>query len=256
MNIVLPINVAALRVSPSTSQTGKTALYDFGNIGTSPLSSGGDLIAAEQFRYAEKELNREPGIHLHWSVPKAYTRGAQANSDGSVGFPMLPNRWLVTRIFQYDGTPPKGVPQTNVTSWILESDAHVDPTNKNLLNNTVTTMPWMDDQTDLYGLGYHFVAQQIVLNGSWTEPNLGAGSVSYLGEYLQAPLAYGQTFTAYYRHSTNVFGMFDDLIDLFGNSNALEQNCTFSVSYSVVGWVTPLASVVAVQTLAQAVKFY
>ena len=243
MRIVVPIHVAALRVSPSTNATAKTALYDFSALGTTPLSSGGDLIAANRFAHAEDMLNREPGVHLHWSVPDAYTRGAQRNEDGVLEFPTLPNRWLVTRFFQNlnDHT-------TNVASWILEADAHAqDPA---ALGASPVTIPWMDAGDDLYGMQYHYVGRRIPLTSPWTEPgSTVADGIAYLGESLQAPLAYGPTFTAYYRQCRNLFGLYDDLGDLFPSANQLENACHFTVSYSVVGWVSPQSSDAAAEAL-------
>ena len=252
MNIIAPLNVAALRVSPSTAETVKPALYDFSVLGTSPLSSGGKLIAADQLLTVEVDVNREPGIHLHWSVPKAYTRGVQSNLDGSITFPGLPNRWLVTRFLTQDGT-------TSTAMWLLEADAHAALATS--LTGAVTTMPWMDDSTDLSGLTCHYVGRRVLLTTSpatsWSETAVTPpAGVAYLGSLLQAPLAYGETFTAYYRHARNLFGMYDDLTDVFPDPNQLEANCQFSASYSVLGWVTPQANDAAVAVLTQAVAAY
>ena len=250
MTIIVPIHVAALRVSPSGPEQVKTALYDFSRLGSSPLSSGGGLIAADRFLHAEQSLNREPGIHLHWSLPRAYTRGEQRRADGSLTFPALPNRWLVTRFFQnlHDGI-------TDVASWILEADAHAGDAAS--LNGADVTMPWMTSPDDLTGLGFHYVGRRIRLTGSWTEPGSSAGpGVAYLGAWLQAPLAYGPTFTAYYRNCRNLFGLYDDLSDLFPDANRLETGCRFTVSYSVVGWVSPGSRDVAGCVLREALQAY
>src|SRR3989440_7305068 len=145
MNIIIPIQVAALRVSPSSEQNAKTALYDFSALGQSPLSSGGNLIAADRFLEAELPLNREPGIHLHWSLPRAYTQGIQNNADGSLSFPGMPNRWLITRFFKNINTG-----ATSMALWILEADAH--SADQGSLNNAPTTLPWMDSADDLFGI--------------------------------------------------------------------------------------------------------
>lgn len=246
MNIIVPINVAALRVSPSTAQTAKTALYDFSAVGESPLSVGGNLIAAERFLRSEERLNRQPGIHLHWSLPKAYTQGAQSNADGKVHFPALPNRWLIARFFKnVNGAE-------DVSLWILESDAHA--AEQDAVSGSPTTLPWMD-AAGLCELGFHYAGRRIPL-GSWREPGSPASTVSYLGGLLTAPLAYGETFTAYYQHSRNLFGIYDDLADLFPNPNQLELDCRFSVSYSIAGWTSPRTNDVATSVLASAVEAY
>ena len=232
MTIVVPIHVAALRVSPSGSERVKTALYDFSVLGRSPLSSGGHLIAADRFLHAEDSLSREPGIHLHWSLPRAYTRGEQRNTDGALIFPSLPNRWLVTRFFRdLNGGA------TSIASWILEADAHA--ADAGTLGSAGVTMPWMNATDDLYGLGFHYIGRRIPLTDSWREPGAPVPGVSYLGPLLQAPLAYGPTFTAYYRQCRNLFGLYDDLTDVIPDASRLEAGCRFVASYSVTGWVSP-----------------
>ena len=65
----------------------------------------------------------QPGIHLHWALPDALTRGRQkrpANSQEAFEapeFPLIPNRWMVQRISRK--------PQANeisVRAWVVESD--------------------------------------------------------------------------------------------------------------------------------------
>ena len=67
-------------------------------------------------------------------------------------------------------------------------------------------MPWMDVGTDLYGLTFHYAGRRIPLTGPWTEPgSTPPAGVAYLNAYFQAPLAYGESFTAYTQHCRNLF---------------------------------------------------
>src|SRR5438128_7437205 len=100
MDIIVPIHLEALRVSPSSGQTAKTALYDFTLLGSQPGSAMGDLIASNHFQTAMTKLAVEPGIHIHWSLPRAYTRGVQDETTGQVRYPVVPNRWLVIRYLE------------------------------------------------------------------------------------------------------------------------------------------------------------
>jgi len=247
MKIVVPIHVAALRISPSTQQTAKTALYDFSALGQFPLSQGAGLLAADRLLQTEDLLSREPGIHLHWSLPKVYTQGTQSNTDGGITFPALPNRWLITRFYRNANGA------SNIAMWILEADAHAEPLSSELASQTA--LPWKDSSS-LYDLRFHYAGRRIPL-GVWKEPGkAGREDVSYLSGRLVAPLAYGPTFTAYYPHCRNLFGIYDDLGDLFANRNELELDCKFSVSYSIVGWASPLPNDIVNSVLGQAVEAY
>ncbi|MER7169408.1 hypothetical protein ABT336_25535 [Micromonospora sp. NPDC000207] len=64
----------------------------------------------------------QAGVHLHWALPDALTRGRQRPDQpaGTVRFPAVPNRWLVRR--GETGTLP-------ARSWVVESDyLHPDGT--------------------------------------------------------------------------------------------------------------------------------
>ncbi|HYW12785.1 MAG TPA: hypothetical protein VE871_12545, partial [Longimicrobium sp.] len=38
------------------------------------------------------------GVHLHWKLPAALSRGRGAADGSSVTFPYTPNRWIVVRL--------------------------------------------------------------------------------------------------------------------------------------------------------------
>jgi hypothetical protein len=259
MSIIVPIHIEALRVSPSTAERAKTALYDFSLLGQRPASAMGNLIAANRFQSAEVRLAQEPGVHLHWSLPKAYTHGVQNEVTGAVEYPVLPNRWLVIRLFK-DNT--KTSNNTRIRLWLLESDAH---SNLDTVIKSSTLIPWMNDARDLQGIQPNFMGRKIDLDANWTEAALagtlrradaGAGAVSYLGEMFQAPFGYGETFTAYYQNCGNILGLWDQFDDYFQNRNQLEINTDFTASYSVMGWVNTMAADLCNVTLVKAVSDY
>ena len=243
---IVPIHVEALRVSPSNIEKNKTSVYDFSVIGQHPTSGLGNLIAANRFHDAVTDL--EPGVHLHWSLPRAYTHGVQNRSNGAVEFPALPNRWLVIRYLK-DNAKNK----TQLRLWILESDAHGDETQ---IGNSRTMIPWMDDAGDVQGIEPNFIGRKIDFGGSWSEPNPSAAGLKYLGGRFQAPFGYGETFTAYYQNCANALGLYDDFSDYFANPNQLEINSDFTASYAVIGWVSPLAADECHIVLAQALADY
>ena len=266
MNIIVPINVEVLRVSPSPAnpdpQMVKLALYDFSQAGVHALAGAGSLVAANNFEHAQELVNNKPGLHVHWSIPRAYTHGLQDNTTGALGFPNLPNRWVVLRFFQNRNQQENsacikdpGNFSPSLQIWILESDAHVAPNTPGFEHST--NIPWMNDPQNLSDVAYRTAGQKITLSGIWTEPaGAGGGGVAYLGPMLQAPMAYGETFTAYYQHCGNIFGIYDDLSDLFQSANCLEMAADFSVSYAVMGWVSPLANDTCSEILSRAVTAF
>lgn len=242
MNIIVPIHVEALRVSPSNQQIFTQAIYDFSELNNTGISTQSEALnPAYRIGHTSEPLGS--GIHLHWSLPKTYTRGIQ-QANGSILFPHLPNRWLITRFLKKDGDT-----TNHIKMWILEGDAHdSDPTN---LNGSKTQIPWMQDVDDLTGLKTHSAGRTIVLTDKWTEP--GGVPSAYLGKLLQAPFAYGTSFTAFYQNCGNIFGLYDDLKPAIQD---YENNCHFTASYSVIGWVSEQAEDICYQELQAALKDY
>jgi hypothetical protein len=237
IKFIVPIDLEALRVAPSSVEKAKTSVYDFSALGQHPTSGLGNLIAANRFQDAEMSLNQNPGVNLHWTLPRAYTHGMQNQKTGTVEFPMMPNRWLVIRFFKDNQ---KQTNNTRIRIWILESDAHSG--NSGEVGDSQTTIPWMNNAADLQGIEPNFIGKKIDFTGSWTEPGAGGGGVSYLGGQFQAPFGYGETFTAYYQNCDNILGLNDDFSDYFPHLNGLEDNSNFTASYAVMGWVSSPAA--------------
>ncbi|HCA94494.1 MAG TPA: hypothetical protein DEP38_07455, partial [Cyanobacteria bacterium UBA9226] len=64
--------------------------------------------------FQNQNLYLKAGIHLHWALPDALTKGVQVreeNNPTKTVFPSVPNRWLITR------TSSSGKRQ-----WVVESD--------------------------------------------------------------------------------------------------------------------------------------
>lgn len=60
--------------------------------------------------FQNQNLYLERGVHLHWAMPDALSRGRKVSDK--TDFPTLPNRWLVSRIRN----------QIIETQWVVESD--------------------------------------------------------------------------------------------------------------------------------------
>jgi hypothetical protein len=111
-NLLVPIHIDALLVgtdSPSQNFQWSNLAPDFGQFAKdSPdYLFGSDLIAPFQ----ERSQLLEPGLHLHFRLPNAFTH----TNDQNLNFPRIPNRWLVQR---YSGTE-----ELDYQAWIIKSDA-------------------------------------------------------------------------------------------------------------------------------------
>lgn len=132
MNLVVPVNLQALRVTPNDASL-ITKRGDF---------FGGPTVSFEQLPWRDANYTEhagrvskanvsdnvnnpftggvtqqlDAGVHLHWALPDALTRSVQ-QPDGTLVFPPAPNRWLVTRILQRAGQA-----QPQARQWIVESD--------------------------------------------------------------------------------------------------------------------------------------
>ncbi|WP_299628404.1 hypothetical protein [uncultured Tateyamaria sp.] len=247
MNIIVPIHVEALRVTTNTAQQSKTALYQFDKLGKVATSADSGMIAAENFATSQTYLRNQPGIHLHWSIPRAYTKGLQDQETGALKYPVVPNRWIVIRTLK--NNKPGSLPATDTHMWVLESDAHSLDDGEKTLEKSVA--PWMDNAGALQGLQGNVLGRKLDATNGWHEPNgqmhtlaakVGDGNHGYLGKLFQAPYGSGETFTAYMPSSGNILGIYDKLDDYFQNLPNWTVDADLSVSYTVMGWVNDISS--------------
>src|ERR1700747_841260 len=85
--------------------------------------------------FEDRGLQLKAGVHLHWALPDALTRGFQPRSGGvgnaserSIIFPLVPNRWLVTRTDASGG---------GKRQWVVESD-YLHPPGQNGLQSPIS----------------------------------------------------------------------------------------------------------------------
>ncbi|MEU0504500.1 hypothetical protein [Nocardia sp. NPDC005998] len=188
------------------------------------------------------------GVHLHWTLPRGLRHGIQDQMTGELTFPLVPNRWLLTR---FSGTNPR-----KAKSWVIESDCphsiwsedakngghdlaystdHVigeatrtawaasrDPYRNNASPTTVAL------GTYRVPIGMAFDAQAA---GSWKE----RAATDPL--FLTAIGAGNPYFPSYTPHNSNIFSFIDDLADV---------PAADTLGYHVVGWYSnPSADVLA-----------
>lgn len=176
----------------------------------------------------EKAKPLEPGIHLHFILPDAFTHSEDGND-----YPAVPNRYVVTRIWQEGGA---GLLKTKC--FVVESDfASIDKAYEKSITIPCFTDP--DDRKKWRYLGRCYPAGRISeMEGS--------------GEYLDKLTAIGAgdaMFAAYYPNCRSVFGFYDDLSDLSESDSA-------DFTYFVMGYFSdpgndPLSGVTTAGELEQ-----
>ena len=167
-------------------------------------------------------LRGEPppvGVHLHWKLPAALSRGQGAADGSSVQFPLTPNRWIVVRL----ASAPDGVTAPRLTAWIIQSD-YLGADGSSVFANPFTSTSGAVDKTML--------GRQVPIEQWQGEPG---GKL-----FLRATGLADVTFTAYQPGLTNVYAFSDD-------TSALPENTR--LTYLVAGWFSdPSADPLATST--------
>ncbi|MEG3125127.1 hypothetical protein [Sphingomonas sp. GB1N7] len=172
---------------------------------------------------------RARGVHLHWMLPEALTRGRVSGTGGvptavMASMPSVPNRWLIVR----SGTTAANGPLPQA-SWVVESDrvatepgAHACALVPSL--PAKPAHPTAEDQLPYAYLGH---AQST----PWHEG--GDQTARYLGDRgsrLTAIVGGSVHFASLYSECAGVFGFHDPITD----DNALLAGTT--LSYDIIGW--------------------
>ncbi|MCP4562446.1 MAG: hypothetical protein GY837_18150 [Bosea sp.] len=222
-SLIVPISVEALCVSADTGAAGPqfrgaTAVFsDLPSTDSEGQWSGkpylGDSVGVLP------QSMPEAGIHLHWALPDALTKG-RADEAGGLTFPPVPNRWLVVRIVARKDAARHPAP--DLRAWVVESDFHdPDP------SAATVSVPFEAAEG---GQFHRFLGRCVDLAG-WSE-SPGRADRFGNGQALTA-VGYGEvSFAAYYPNCRNVFGFHDPLDDLDG----LDPAGGDRVSYLVASW--------------------
>jgi hypothetical protein len=212
--LMIPVRLDALILPDSTLVI--EALTDFKEL---PYFTGA-FDANADTAYISENFVTEPlenlsltlrqGVHLHWSLPDALSRGRHVSEEDRLDFPAVPNRWLVTRISQ--GT---------TRSWVIESD-YLYPANKAGMDQGLTdgaiSYPIHSDPNKP-DPPFRFMGRAWPLD-EWLKSQ-------HEGNYLPklTAVGYGEpTFAALYPNCRSVFG--------FHDPDPIVDN----VHYSVFGW--------------------
>jgi len=247
--LVVPVDVAALAVSPQPLPANTGFMPPMTMFDQLPFDPNGPQLPfvsehalAQPFDGATTVP--DPGVHLHWAMPDALTRGTRPlGPDGNAvpgsapQFPALPDRWLVTRVALVNGTP------GHVRSWVVDSRFVAPGVSAATCNIGSNAVPWQDpNDTTGTSQPYRYLGRTVPLEAWASASHDPAACVGTLDvtSFAMVELA------AYYPNVVNVFGLHDPLDDLGGVEQA-------ELCYAVIGWHTrssddPLAGKSAADT--------
>jgi hypothetical protein len=218
--LVVPVDMTAFCVGindqqlPGGTRSFAGATTTFTNqIGQNNAFLGSNVIIP----LSESPLNQlTAGIHVHWALPEALTRGNYSKESTKLSFALVPNRWLLSRIV---------VNGSNVArkSWIIESDTLQEsaPAGRQFITLPVKTV-------NVTEKNYRYVGKPVPFTAEWTDPGNQVFE-NLTGNKLSAVSSGDVSFAAYYPNSSNIFGFYDDMSDIPTGDNA-------GVMYQVTGW--------------------
>ena len=205
-----------------------------------------DYTALQHYKSPEPEAfqnmndSAARGVYLHWTLPRALRSGVQDQVTGQVTYPLVPNRWLIVRVWSTDAYSDNASRQ--VTGWVLESDCPQTSKSESstvakaqtsqYLVDPVTVQAWLNS-TDPY-------RNTVALDPKSTEPQVANLGIPFpLSDssdgweeraadpmFLTAIAPGNELFSDYYAHNAGVFSFCDSLT---GIDSA-------KLSYLVVGW--------------------
>jgi len=106
-SLLVPINIEALVANDAVIARDSFRWWPFN------YTSLNHFKSPEPAALAGGVTGQSPGVYLHWTLPSALRKGAQ-QPDGSIDYPLVPNRWLVVRA--------QGNTSRTLTGWVIESD--------------------------------------------------------------------------------------------------------------------------------------
>ncbi|MFM2378997.1 MAG: hypothetical protein RLZZ143_1575 [Cyanobacteriota bacterium] len=159
--------------------------------------------------FQNQNLYLKAGIHLHWALPDALTKGIQ-DSDKKTVFPSVPNRWLVTRTLNGEKR-----------QWVVESDYLYREGEGEQLGSIAYPIEIKNGNHQ----PFRYLGRKLPIE-AWLENDPKA---EYLA--LLTAVGYGEpTFAAFYPNCHSVFGFYDDY----------SPQPTDSLQYDVIGWYSDL----------------
>jgi hypothetical protein len=226
--LLVPIHLDALVL-----KNDRTVIEPMADFTRLPYSDGKRTFNPDIANISEEILSQpfqdlgfqlKPGVHLHWALPDGLTKGVgQAARDNAkhkqkVAFPVVPNRWLVTR------TDKAGQKK----QWIVESD-YLYPPGQGAQSSGIS-YPYSKNGQNTQP--FRSMGRAMPL-AAWKNRD-DAPPAQYLNQeqsaYPLTAVGYGEpTFAAFYPNCHSVFGFYDD----YDNEALPDLN---GVQYDVMGW--------------------
>ncbi len=222
--IVIPVKVDFLLIRPGAEPHAE-AKVDFSKM---PYNNGQEDVNSEFAFISENFLSQpfqnnnlflQPGLHLHWSLPKAFTSGEiAAKEENHITHSQVPNRWIINRY--QNGELNK--------SWIVESD-YLHPEFK---NNTYHSISYPLGHSDRKGKQpFRYMGRSFCFfdaNNKWTTKIPKHPDTPEYLNHLTA-VGYGEpTFAAFYPNCHSVFG--------FRDSDINSESDLSNFEYEVLGY--------------------
>ncbi|MGH1436685.1 MAG: hypothetical protein ACRBG0_19760, partial [Lewinella sp.] len=155
----------------------------------------------------------QPGIHLHWSLPDALTRGQTIENDPEhkTNFPIVPNRWLIR----------KSLNGKTLKEWIVLSDFLTKTEEGRNMVCVPNPAPQQPGETDY--IPFRFMGKSLpfeIFDISTSAENIYYPELTIFG--------YGEpTFAAFYPNCHSVFGFHDS--EMTGPPPT-------GLAYDLIGW--------------------
>ncbi len=216
--LVVPVDIVAFCVSESdaiqgtTSFSGATIDYSMFNQGNPDAYVGASATRS----FTDPPAHPlEAGVHLHWALPDALTKGQVSDSTPAPTFPAVPNRWLVTRfsISSGDVTP---------TSWVIESDGLATELPSGQYAPVIPAK-----QNGSSDPAFPYMGLRAALDGYQGQLSKTAFRDASGGSPFTAVANGMPTFAAYYPEGRSSFGFVDTQAELGGAAQLM---------YIVTGW--------------------
>jgi hypothetical protein len=215
--LLVPIDVQAM-VLNNRSVNFIRAQMNYGNLEECQSPSPAPF-QEDEVNFASDVKNH--GVYLRWTLPLAL-RHADVKRDGSLEFPLVPNRWLVVRVYRPAVTGAPSVVTPRVDAWVVQSDAL----------GTTDGAEFLDSTNSVFSPILIGRMAPISPASPWREP----GSSPPL--FLRAVAESNLSFTAYQPFNQNVFSIHDSL--------QTEEIGAGTLSYFVQGWYSdPKADILA-----------
>lgn len=209
--IIIPLTLKAYLANGTNADTYKPPRWypDYTKIYNSAL---GASVTPPPF--TEYGSCLKAGVHLHFILPEAFRHGA-ADENG-YAFPTVPNRYVVTRMYEKDG-------KIQVKCFVVESDFIKEKLCEGESTEDYSVIPYLKELKNPNSLPrpYRFMGRQYEAGKAPAEEG------GYLDEELTVIVGGDPMFAAYYPTCRSVFGWYDAL-------EGVPDEC--ELSYFVLGY--------------------